>query len=86
MRTFYHNFVLIQTHGLRPGPGAQPGGAFAPPEDFKTLHSNFDKCRNFRKTKIKFSYSNHLRKVLFEIFFVLLVNYLLTRFILRQAI
>jgi len=23
-------------------PGAKPGGAFAPPEIFKTLHGNFD--------------------------------------------
>ena len=37
--------------------GAQPGGAFgafAPPEIFKTLHSNFDICRNFERIKMKF--------------------------------
>jgi len=28
--------------------------AFAPPENFKTLHSNFDICRNFQRIKIKF--------------------------------
>jgi len=40
--------------------GAQPGGggafgAFAPPEIFKTLHSNFDICRNFQIIKLKYS-------------------------------
>jgi len=38
--------------------GAQQGGAFgafAPtPEIFKTLHSNFDICRNFQRIKMKF--------------------------------
>jgi len=38
--------------------GAQPGGeafgVLAPPEIFKTLHSNFDICRNFQRMKMKF--------------------------------
>jgi len=37
--------------------GAQPGGAFgafAPVENFKTLHSNFVICRNFQRLKMKF--------------------------------
>ena len=38
--------------------GAQPRGrafgAFAIPEIFKTLHSNFDICRNFQRIKMKF--------------------------------
>jgi len=37
--------------------GAQPGGAFgtfSPPEIFKTLHNNFDICRNFQRIKMKF--------------------------------
>jgi len=28
--------------------------AFVPPEIFKTLHSNFDICRNFQRIKVKF--------------------------------
>ena len=31
-----------------------PFGAFPPPEIFKTLHSNFDICRNFQIIKLKF--------------------------------
>jgi len=31
-------------------------------------------------------YSNHFKEILFEFFFVLLVNYLLTKLILRQVI
>ena len=37
-----------------PDAGAQPGGAFFPPEIFKALHSNFDICRNFQRIKMKF--------------------------------
>jgi len=37
---------------------AQPGGwafgAFALLENFKTLHGNFDICRNFQRIKMKF--------------------------------
>jgi len=29
-------------------------GICAPPEIFKTLHSNFDICKNFQKIKMKF--------------------------------
>jgi len=29
-------------------------GAFASPEIFKTLHRNYDNCRNFQRIKIKF--------------------------------
>ena len=29
-------------------------GTFATPEIFKTLHSNFDICRNFQRIKMKF--------------------------------
>ena len=29
-------------------------GTFAAPEIFKTLHSNFDICRNFQRIKMKF--------------------------------
>ena len=36
-------------------PGTQPGGGhLPPPEIFKTLHSNFDICRNFQRIKMKF--------------------------------
>jgi len=42
------------------------GGGISPPEIFKTLHSNFDICRNFQIIKLKYciliifkkSYSN----------------------------
>ena len=30
------------------------GGTFAAPEIFKTLHSNFDICKNFQRIKMKF--------------------------------
>jgi len=30
------------------------GGGFPPPENLKTLHSNFDICRNFQRIKMKF--------------------------------
>jgi len=29
-------------------------GAFAPPENFKTLHCNLDICWNFQRIKMKF--------------------------------
>jgi len=61
------------------------GGAFVPPEIFKTLHSNFDICRIFQRIKMNFIF-NHFKKILLEFFFVLLVNYLLSRFILRLVI
>jgi len=32
----------------------QGGGAFAPPEIFKTLQSNFDIWRNFQRLKMEF--------------------------------
>jgi len=73
-------------------PGAQPGGrafgAFPPPEIFKTFHSNFDIYRNFQRIKMKFYILTIFKKFYwnFSFFFVLLVNYLLTRFILRQVI
>ena len=35
-------------------PGAQPRGGHLPPVIFKTLHSNFDICRNFQRIKMKF--------------------------------
>jgi len=39
--------------------GAQPWGGNLPPENFKTLHSNFDICRNFQRTKDEILYSNN---------------------------
>jgi len=57
-----------------------------PKKNFKTLHCNLDICRNFQRIKMKFYILIIFRKVLMEFFFVLLVNYLLTRYILRQAI
>jgi len=69
--------------------GAQSGGGnlgICIPQNFKTLHSNFDICRNFQRIKMKFLVFYSFRKGLFEFFFVRLVNYLLTRFILSQAI
>jgi len=55
-------------------------------ENFKSLHSNFDIYRNVQRFKMKFYFLIIFEKTLFEFFFVLLVNYLLTRFILRQTI
>ena len=55
------------------------------PKNFKTLHSNFNICRNFQKIKMKLYILIIIKKSL-SFFFVLLVNYLLTRFILRQVI
>jgi len=68
--------------------GAQAGGnfVFCLPEKFKTLHRNFDICRNFQRINMKFSILIIFYKMLFEFFFLLLVYYLLTRFILRHAI
>jgi len=34
--------------------GVQPEGSICRPENFKTLHSNFDICRNFQRIKMKF--------------------------------
>jgi len=61
-------------------------GHLPPTEIFKTLHSIFDICRNFQIIKLKYCILIILRKVLLEFFFVVLANYLLTRYILRQAI
>jgi len=58
----------------------------SPPEIFKTFHSNFDICRNLQIIKLKLCILIILRKVLLKLFFVLLVNYILTRYILRQVI
>jgi len=35
------------------------GGAFGPPEIFKTFHRNFDIRRNFQRIKMKFLYCNY---------------------------
>jgi len=56
----------------------------SPLENFKTLHSNFDICRNFQRIKMKFYTLIIFRKALSEFFFVLLVNYLLTRFFVNN--
>jgi len=62
--------------------GAQPGGGKCPPRKFQNIPQQFDICRNFQRIKTKFCIVIIFKKkVLFEIFFVLLVNYLLTRFI-----
>ena len=55
-------------------PGAQPGGAFSSPVIFKTLHSNFDICRNTQIIKLKYCILINVKKVLFYFFFVLLVS------------
>jgi len=36
-----------------PNQARNRGGAFATPEIFKTLQSNFDICRNFQRIKMK---------------------------------
>jgi len=63
------------------------GGAFdaiAPPEIFEILYSNFDICRNFQMIKLKFCILIIFKKSLTGIF--LCLTYLLTRYILRDAI
>jgi len=42
--------IAVGRHATRGG----AFGAFDPPEIFKTLHSNFDICRNFQRLKMKF--------------------------------
>jgi len=59
--------------------------AFAPPEIFKTLHRNFKICRNFQRIKMKF-YVLVIFKKSYWNFFVMIVNYLYTRIILKQVI
>jgi len=49
-------------------PGAQPGGAFSSPVIFKTLHSNFDICRNTQIIKLKYCILINVKKVLFYFF------------------
>jgi len=39
-------------------------GHFPPPENFKTLHSNFHICRNFQGIKMKFCILNIFKKSL----------------------
>jgi len=49
----FHCFA--QTVGPWQARNPREGGElFALPENFKTLHSNFDICRNFQKIKMKF--------------------------------
>jgi len=77
------------TNREKPLPGAQPGEGKCPPHEiFKTLHSNFDICRNFQTMKLKFCILIIFKEsfTVLEFFFVLLVNYLLSGYILRQAI
>ena len=59
-------------------------GICRPPEIFKTLYSNFDICRNFQMIKLKSCILIIFKKSLAGIF--LCLTYLLTRYILRQAI
>jgi len=77
--------LFTQAHWSHSGaqPGGEAFGAFVLPEIFKTLHSNFAICRKLSKNKDEILFSNHFQEILLEFFFVLLVNYLLTRFTLR---
>ena len=54
-KVVWHDQMLF---GMSVRAGAQPGGgafgAFAPPEIFKTLYSDFGICGNFPITKLKF--------------------------------
>jgi len=51
--TVLHIFGVTR---MGPSPGAQPGGIWGifPPKNFKTLHNNFDICRNFQRIKMKY--------------------------------
>ena len=69
--------------------GAQPKGHFTPSlEHFKTLHRNFDICRNFQRIKMKLSilimkilYSNseNFRNAVCVCVFILFLAYLLRK-------
>jgi len=60
-------------------------GAISHPENFKTLHSKMSKhymtFAKLSKNKDEILYFNHFLEVLLKLFFVLLVNYLLTSLI-----
>jgi len=58
-------------------------GAFAPPPKFSKHCIGIFTFAEIFKNKDEILYS---KEVLLEFFFILLVNYLLTRFILRQVI
>ena len=90
-RTVRMSWISCPLNDIQAGqvqnPGAQPGeafGAFAPPEIFKTLHSNSDIYRNFQIIKLKFCILIIFKKSLTWNF--LYLTYLLTRYILRQII
>jgi len=51
---FAQTFLTAVALRTRRATGGGAFGAFAPPEIFKTLHSNFDICRNFQRIKMKF--------------------------------
>ena len=48
----------------------------SPPEIFKTLHSNFDICRNFQRIKMKFYFLNIFRKSYwnFSLFYSIIIS------------
>jgi len=52
-------------------------GNLPPSQIFKTLHSNFDICRNFQRKKMKFYILIIFKKLYWNFSFVLLVNYYL---------
>jgi len=55
------------------------GGGICPSRKFQNITQQFDICRNFQRIKMKFCIGIIFKKkVLFEFFFFLLVNYLLT--------
>ena len=62
-------------------PGAQPEGAFGPPEILKTLHSNYDILRNFPIIKVKFSILIIFKKsfTVLKYYFALLAGAVLSR-------
>jgi len=86
-QTFFSNLMwyFLQAALL---PGAQPGAGHLGhlyPRNFQNTAQKFWHLQNLSKDKDEISYS-FFKEILLEFFFVLLVNYLLTRFILRQVI
>jgi len=63
MATNLQRFISSQTYNQE--------GHLPPPELFKTLHSNFDICRNFQIIKLKYCILILFKKSLIRIFLCL---------------
>jgi len=61
--SWQHEIIKVLHYGIKQSRRAIRGGIWAfPPKNFKTLHSNFDICRNFKENRLNFWCSNHLEK------------------------